>query len=108
MDSFQCTVCGERYEYSYHGQRPPFCPQVAFLEAVFVRRDPFASYALPLCVGGSCSVCGATVCAAAACSVFYTRRLCAECVQARRDELPEQVLRLVDRHARRRRNEQNG
>ncbi|CAK0872993.1 unnamed protein product, partial [Prorocentrum cordatum] len=41
-----------------------------------------------LCLGAPCSVCGAPVCAAGSCSLFYSARFCRPCAAAARGSLP--------------------
>ena len=40
--SFTCSLCGECFRVDYHGRKPPFCPQLVFMEDVFCMRDPFS------------------------------------------------------------------
>ena len=40
---FICSFCGESFRVDYHGRKPPFCPQVVFMEDVFCMRDPFSA-----------------------------------------------------------------
>ena len=54
----------EQVMYDYYGMRPPYDPNIVFLEDVFCRRDPFSSRPRPLCVGGRCSICTRSVCVA--------------------------------------------
>lgn len=57
--SFTCSLCQESFRVDYRGRKPPFCPQLVFMEDVFCMKDPFS-------VGGEeggnvrapCSRCG--------------------------------------------------
>lgn len=40
---FACSFCGETFRVDYHGRKPPFCPQVVFMEDVFCMKDPFSA-----------------------------------------------------------------
>ncbi|CAM9496991.1 unnamed protein product, partial [Laminaria digitata] len=67
---FACSCCGETFRVDYHGRKPPFCPQVVFMEDVFCMKDPFSAgggggenrKCLPTVVGGTCANCGKNVC----------------------------------------------
>ncbi|EOD06996.1 hypothetical protein EMIHUDRAFT_218745 [Emiliania huxleyi CCMP1516] len=90
--SFTCALCGFESRIDYIGNRPPWAPSVVFRERAYILRDPTnAATNHPLCIGASCSVW--VVCAAPACSLFYTRRLCVAC-QTRTEirlELPAEL-----------------
>ena len=99
LREFTCVCCGEKHRYEYHGRRPPWATNVVFFEDVFLRRDPFLppppppprsrgggvaappplSHS-PLCLGGKCTLCGETVCAAPQCGVYYAHRFCGRCL----------------------------
>lgn len=40
--SFTCSLCQEIFRVDYHGRKPPFCPQLVFMEDVFCMKDPFS------------------------------------------------------------------
>ncbi|CAM9858909.1 unnamed protein product, partial [Hapterophycus canaliculatus] len=40
--SFTCLLCGECFRVDYHGRKPPFCPQMVFMEDVYCMKDPFS------------------------------------------------------------------
>lgn len=40
--SFTCSLCGEAFRVDYHGRKPPFCPQLVFMEDVYCMKDPFS------------------------------------------------------------------
>lgn len=40
--SFTCSLCGECFRVDYHGTKPPFCPQLVFMEDVYCMKDPFS------------------------------------------------------------------
>lgn len=42
-EAFKCCRCKGSYRVEYHGRRPPWCPQLVFMEDVFCIRDPFAA-----------------------------------------------------------------
>lgn len=42
-EAFKCCRCKDSYRVEYHGRRPPWCPQLVFMEDVFCIRDPFAA-----------------------------------------------------------------
>ena len=99
---FSCAVCSNTYPYIYHGKKPPFCSQVEYHEVGYIFRDPFASYPLPLFMGSTCSVCDRTVCADPACSFYYMKRMCISCIGERKEDMPSQVLGIVEKYVRKR------
>mmetsp|Transcript_3851 Transcript_3851/g.8680 ORF Transcript_3851/g.8680 Transcript_3851/m.8680 type:complete len:146 (+) Transcript_3851:118-555(+) len=86
---FSCCRCGFESHVDYHGRTPPFNRSIVFLEGVFLIRSPMGDANRPLCLGGTCVVCERQVCAAAKCSVFYTKRICADCLS--RPEIAAQM-----------------
>lgn len=40
--SLTCSLCGECFRVDYYGRKPPFCPQLVFMEDVFCMKDPFS------------------------------------------------------------------
>lgn len=40
--SFTCSLCRECFRVDYYGRKPPFCPQLVFMEDVFCMKDPFS------------------------------------------------------------------
>ncbi|CAM9496605.1 unnamed protein product [Ectocarpus sp. 12 AP-2014] len=103
--SFTCSLCGESFRVDYHGRKPPFCPQLVFMEDVYCMRDPFSvgggggatgenRKCLPTVVGGTCAVCSKDVCVQ--CSLLYAVRLCGHCARAHRASLPSELHRIVD------------
>ena len=69
---------------------------IAFLEAVYVRRDPFAPRLRPLVIGADCSMCGKAFCVAPTCSIFYCKRFCLPCADSVRAAFPPEVVRELD------------
>ncbi|CAI5463759.1 unnamed protein product [Closterium sp. Yama58-4] len=84
---FTCTLCKLEARYDYLGRRPPFAPQIAFLEDGYICRDPFESSSSlptrsrPLFLGSFCSLCRAPVCSSPACSFFFSQRFCLPCAR---------------------------
>lgn len=38
-----CYLCHDSFRVEYYGRKPPFCPQLIFMEDVYCIRDPFSS-----------------------------------------------------------------
>jgi len=90
---FECADCGLREEYHFFGKRPPFCKSIVFVEDSYIIRDPFTlqsgNNANFLLLGGNCSVCTKMTCQE--CSIFFTKRFCADCSQINCQLLPEEL-----------------
>ncbi|CAM9667743.1 unnamed protein product [Ascophyllum nodosum] len=104
--SFTCSLCRETFRVDYHGRKPPFCPELVFMEDVFCMMDPFSGgvqgeggdgaprRCLPTVLGGTCANCSRSVCAR--CSLFYAVRMCGQCAREHKTSLPKEVWRMVD------------
>ena len=75
-------------------------------------RDPFRADPQPLILGSHCSSCGRVVCVSSVslsrpgvcvcvrfsflqtCSVFYTKRFCADCVKSNLKEFPKEIQQV--------------
>ncbi|KAF4669641.1 cysteine-rich, DPF motif domain containing 1 [Perkinsus olseni] len=99
--TFLCCLCGFTCRYDYVGQSPPYVDSsdMVFLEEVYSLQSPFSGTTdSPVIVlGGECSCCGRKVCTDAACSVFYKKRYCRECVMKDRHnlDLPSVLLKAM-------------
>jgi hypothetical protein len=91
--SITCSVCQASYPYDYFGRRPPFAPSFTFLEDSFLLKDPFSDAIANavVCVGSRCGACWTTVCASPGCSIFYSVRMCAVCVNDEPHRLCEKL-----------------
>ncbi|XP_059833845.1 cysteine-rich DPF motif domain-containing protein 1 isoform X2 [Hypanus sabinus] len=60
---FECSLCGLRAPFNYHGQKPPNARSIVLLEECYTMNDPFTSQKDRfLIIGSHCSVCNSTVC----------------------------------------------
>jgi len=91
-----CSVCRFEVAYEAFARLHPCEPQVEYAEETYLRADPWAQRRRPLAVGYRCSQCSRDVCAAPACSVFYSKTFCAPCARASRAALPAALLRELD------------
>ncbi|KAF4759268.1 cysteine-rich, DPF motif domain containing 1 [Perkinsus olseni] len=115
--TFLCCLCGFKCRYDYVGQSPPYVDSsdMVFLEEVYSLQSPFSGSKLSshvevplltglsatdspvIVLGAECSCCGRKVCTDAACSVFYKKRYCRECVMKDRHnlDLPPVLLKAM-------------
>mmetsp|Transcript_51100 Transcript_51100/g.102635 ORF Transcript_51100/g.102635 Transcript_51100/m.102635 type:complete len:130 (+) Transcript_51100:18-407(+) len=93
--NLRCSVCQSVYPYDYFGRRPPYAPSYTFLEDAYLLKDPFTDAATNgvVCVGSRCGACATDVCASAECSIFYSSRLCARCINSEPYRLSEKLPR---------------
>jgi len=90
---FECADCGLNETYDYFGKTPPFCRSIKFLEDSYIVRDPFTAQqgnnANFLLLGSNCSACSKMTCQE--CSLFFTKRFCAQCSKTCSSHLPEEL-----------------
>ena len=94
--TFSCYLCHLTENYDYYGRKPRFLRSVVFLEDCYVMKDPFSGPSRTgdkfLVLGSDCVACGESVCQAAKCSVFYTKRFCLTCARANNLHFPPQLV----------------
>eukprot|EP00117_Sycon_ciliatum_P033269 scpid69788/ scgid25638/ UPF0595 protein C22orf40 homolog len=95
---FECERCQRSFTYQYFGSEPTFCKEIKLKEDAFVSRDPFSydRHAF-LLMGGMCCICSTPVCMAPACSLFYTRRFCLQCVRQHQARFPTEIQTELSR-----------
>ncbi|GAX84582.1 hypothetical protein CEUSTIGMA_g12003.t1 [Chlamydomonas eustigma] len=100
---FTCYLCSFSAPYSTFGRSlkidelkkdEHLAGTVMFLEDSYLLPDPNAAQVHPLCLGSHCNVCKRSVCVSEECSLFYSKRFCADCARAHVSAFPLECRKL--------------
>lgn len=94
-ETFSCEACGLSAKFDYYGKQPPFVHHFSVTEDAYIMKDPFVDGKRCIILGAHCSMCNKSVCVSNDCSIFYSKRLCATCVEKHLYDLPKEIQKEI-------------